>query len=366
MLSDFINRAKRTPGIGRLVEGAIPFSKTPANIAARAVEYSPVGLTKLLFSKGKAPAEVIETLSKGLTGSAITALGLYLGASGWAKVERNRSEKAEGLMQEMGDQPNSIITPQGSYTFDWAQPFAVPLAMGIAAAEALKNRKDGDTLVQAVWDGIMAGGDTVFNMTMLQNIKQIFSGGSISEKLAWIPVAYIEQAIPSLFGQIARTVDDTRRSTYDPNRLKQEWNKIKSRVPGLSQTLEPALDIWGQEQKQGNIAEQFISPGYFLPKSNDPATIEVSRLYKSTKETDFLPKVFQGSFTMDKKKYELTPSQLTKFQKEMGQKNHKDISNLINSPFYKNLPDEEKIKRIRSIVNKSYETAKKNMAKELK
>ncbi len=363
MLSDFINRAKRTPGIGRLVEGAIPFSKTPANIAARAVEYSPVGLTKLLFSKGKAPAEVIETLSKGLTGSAITALGLYLGASGWAKVERNRSEKAEGLMQEMGDQPNSIITPQGSYTFDWAQPFAVPLAMGIATAEALKNRKDGDTLVQAVWDGIMAGGDTIFNMTMLQNIKQIFSGGSITEKLAWIPVAYIEQAIPSLFGQIARTVDDTRRSTYDPNRLKQEWNKIKSRVPGLSQTLEPALDIWGQEQYQGGALQQFISPGYYKERSDDRVTNEVARLHGEFQDNDMLPKVAPRSFTHKGEKYELTAQQVTEFQRKMGQENYSDIKRLISSAEYQRMTDEEKVKKIKKIVNDNYEEAKQDIIK---
>ena len=115
-LATILNNLKRKPIIGKLVEGAVPFTKTPANIVSRAVEYSPAGLMKTLYDVGakKSAATVIEDLSKGLTGSAITALGFYLGASGWAKVERNRSEKAEGLMQEMGDQPNSIITPKGS------------------------------------------------------------------------------------------------------------------------------------------------------------------------------------------------------------------------------------------------------------
>ena len=30
-----------------------------------------------------------------------------------------------------------------------------------------------------------------------------------------IPVSYIEQALPTVFGQVARTVDPVRRSTYD-------------------------------------------------------------------------------------------------------------------------------------------------------
>lgn len=363
ILSDFINRAKQARGVGKLVEGAIPFSKTPANIAARAVEYSPVGLAKLLFSKGKTPAEVIETLSKGLTGTAITALGFYLGASGWAKVERNRSDKAEGLMQEMGDQPNSIITPQGSYTFDWAQPFAVPLAMGIAASEALKNRKDGDTIAQAVWDGIIAGGDTIFNMTMLQNIKQIFSGGSISEKLAWIPAAYVEQAIPTILGQVARTIDPVKRSTIGGNRFEQELNKIKSRIPGLSQTLEPALSIWGQEQSQGGMIQQFINPGTAKSKSNDAVTNETARLYSSFKDTDMLPKIAPKSFSDKGIEYRLTPQQLTEFQRKMGQENYNEIGRLISSAEYQKMTDEQRVKKVKKIVNDNYDDMKKDIVK---
>jgi hypothetical protein len=365
MLSDFISRAKQVKGVGKLVEGAIPFSKTPANIAARAIEYSPLGLVKALYNKaaGKTAATVIEDLSKGLTGSAITALGYYLGVSGWAKVERNRSDKAEGLMQEMGDQPNSIITPQGSYTFDWAQPFAVPFAMGIAASEAIKNRKDGDTLAQAVWDGIMAGGDTIFNMTMMQNIKNMFSGGSISENIAQIPVSYLEQAIPSLSGQVARTVDDTRRSTYDPNRVKQEWNRVKSRVPGLSQTLEPALDIWGNEQSNGGWIQQFINPGYAKDKSTDAVTNEVARLYSGNKDNDMLLKVAPKTFSADNIQYQLTPQQLTSFQRKMGQENHADIGRLISSAEYKKMTDKQKIKEVKKIVNDNYEDAKDDIIK---
>jgi len=361
MLADFINKAKNVPVAGFFVEGAIPFTQTPANIVMRGIEYSPGGIIKALYDikAGKTAATVIEDLSKGLTGSAIMALGFWLSSIGWAKVNRKRSDKAEALYQELGDQRYAINTPLGSYTFDWAQPFSIPFAMGIAAQEAIRDRKDGDTIIQAVIDGIAAGGDTIFNMTMLQNIREILgSYGSPTEKIMGIPIDYLEQAIASVLGQTARTIDPVRRSTYDPNSIGQWWRGIRARIPGLSQTLEPALNIWGQEQSQGGALQQFISPGYFRARSDDPVTNEMARLYESVNDNDILPKTAPNNFTKNKVAYTLTPEQKTEFARIMGQKNYNDLARLFTSSEYKALTDEQRAKRVKSIVESNYDEAK--------
>lgn len=361
MLASFINKAKNVPVAGFFVEGAIPFTKTPANIIMRGIEYSPGGLFKTLYDvkSGKTAATVIEDLSKGLTGSAIMGLAFWLSSMGWAKVERKRSEKAEALYQELGDQTYAINTPLGSYTFDWAQPFSIPFAMGVAASEALRGRKDGDTIIQAVIDGIAAGGDTIFNMTMLQNVRNILgSYGSPTEKIMGIPLDYLEQAIFSVFGQAARAIDPVRRSTYDPSPTKQWWNTVKARIPGLSQTLEPALDIWGQEQYQGGPLQQFISPGYYRERSNDPVTQELARLYESVNDTSILPKTAPNSFTKDKVEYKLSAQQKTEFARIMGQENYIDLNAVIHSEAYQNATDEQKAKMVNKIVEDNYDYAK--------
>jgi hypothetical protein len=365
-LASTLNRWKQIPVAGKFVEGVVPFTKTPANIIMRGIEYSPGGILKALYDvkAGKTAAQAIEDLSKGLTGTGTMILGYYLGSSGWAKVERHRSKKAEGLYQSLGDQAYAINTPYGSYTFDWAQPFSIPLAMGIAAAEAIKSRKDGDTMLQAIWDGIAAGGDTIFNMTMLQNIREILgSYGSPTEKIMGIPLDYLEQAVFSVFGQVARTIDPIRRSTYDPNAFRQWTKGIQARIPGLSQRLEPALDIWGQEQYHGGALQQFISPGYYKARSDDPVTLEVARLHGEFQDNDMLPKVAPRSFTHKGEKYELTAQQVTEFQRKMGQENYNDIARLISSAEYQQMTDEEKVKKIKKIVNDNYEEAKQDIIK---
>lgn len=366
MLSDFISKAKRKGGVvGKLTEAAIPFSKTPSNIAISAIDYSPVGLLKLLYSKGKEPAEIIETLSKGMTGTAIVGLGYLLSSLGWGRSEKNKSKNTEAILNQMGEQPYSVITPLGSYTFDWAQPFAVPLAMGMTIHEAIAKKDNVDA--ESIADAVATGGDTIFNLSMLKNIKDLLGGGfgSATEKIMGLPVSYVEQAFPTIFGQAARSIDPVRRSTYDPNPIKQFGREIAAKTPFLSKKLEPKLDVFGKEQKQNSILEQFFSPGYSKGKTDDPVTKEIVRLYKSTKETDILPKVAPYKFTKDGKEITLTPEQITEFQRKMGQYNYADISKEILKPNYKISTDENKRKLIRDKVSSNYDKVKDEILKKI-
>jgi hypothetical protein len=162
---------------------------------------------------------------------------------------------------------------------------------------------------------------------------------------------------------VARTVDDTKRSTYDPNPAKQEWNRIKSRIPFASKTFEPALDMWGQEQSNGGWVQQFINPGYAKEKSDDTVTKEVARLYSTNKDNDMLPKVAPKSFSADKIEFRLTSEQLTEFQRRMGRENYTQIGQLISSAEYQRMTDEQRIKKIKKIVNDNYDGIKKDFVK---
>lgn len=358
-LATALNKLKQIPVAGKFVDAAIPFTKTPANIAARALDYSPIGIFKSLYdvAKGKTAAMVIEDFSKGLTGTGIVALGMQLNAMGWAKAGKKSSANAEALSSAMGEQQYSLNTPLGSMTLDWAQPFALPFFMGVALNEALKNNDkfDYDSLI----DALGKGGDTFFNLSMMQNIKEIMGGwGSTTEAILDLPRSYVMQGIPSVLGQTARTADDTKRSIYDPNSLKEALNQVLSKIPGASEKLEPALDIWGNEQSQGGAVQQFIFPGYIKAKSDDPTTIEMARLYSATDNNDMLPKVAPTSFTAGGEKIILTAQEKTLFQREMGTQNYNEIKEMIHSTPYVRASDDEKAKLIKKIVNDNYDEVK--------
>jgi hypothetical protein len=364
--ASFIQKQKSKGGVGgKLLDAALPFVKTPSNVVVNAIEYSPAGFIKAVVSakNGEGAAKVIEDISKGLTGTGVSGLGYYLASKGLIRSEKTNSANAEGLLKESGNQPYSFKVPylDGTFTYDWAQPIAVPFAMGVEVFNSLAKNEDAD--MDAITDAIASGGDTIFNMSMLQSVKRLMGGGfgSATENIMSLPVSYLTQAVPTVLGQTSKTVDDVQRSTYDTTKAGILKRQIQSKIPFASKGLEPKLDIWGNEQKQGGAFQQFILPGYYSKDTKDNVTKEVKRLYDSTGETSFLPKLAKGNFTNKGKRVELKPNQLTQFQKQMGQENYKKLNNLINSPLYKNSNDAKKAKLVQKITETSYDNAKEKI-----
>jgi len=365
-LSDSINKLKGTK-VGLIIEAAIPFTKTPANILTTGVRYSPIGLVNSavqLISK-ESPAKVIETFSKGLTGSGLTMMGFYMAKNGLARGQYESNAKVEGLKQASGELPNSLITPQGSYTIDWAQPLSIPFFMGVGMAESLK--KNDSDYVQAGMDALIAGGDSLINQSMLKNIKDLIGGyGSTTEKVMQLPVNYLTQAFPTVSGQVARIVDPFKRQIDYSTNTARTLTGIKAKTPVISKDLPLKRDILGQPQKYGkgvlNIIQQFISPGYIAKKSDDSVVKELNRLYES-EGSDFLPRATVYKFTKDKVEYKLTSEEISEFQRVMGEYTKDKMDSLIQSSGYKSMPDDEKAKKIKAINDDGYELAKQNIIK---
>lgn len=363
-LSDAINKLKGTRG-GLIIEAAVPFTKTPANILATGARYSPIGLVNSavqLISK-EAPTKVIETFSKGLTGSGLTMLGYYMAKNGLARGQYENNSKVEGLKQASGELPNSIITPQGSYSIDWAQPASIPFFMGVGMADSLK--KSGDDYAQAGLDALIAGGDSLINQSMLKNIKDLFGGyGSTTEKFAQLPLNYLQQALPTAAGQITRIQDPLKRQTDYTSTMSKMLTGLQAKTPGMSTKLPLKRDILGQPQKYGegalNVIQQLISPGYIAKKSDDPIIKELNRLYGS-EGADFLPRAAVYKFTKDKADYKLTNEEVSEFQRVMGEYTKGKLTELMRSPGYSSMDDVQKAKEIKGINDDGYELAKQTI-----
>jgi disulfide oxidoreductase YuzD len=371
-IADIINKTKRITGIGLVVETLIPFVKTPINITNRAIEYSLLGLGKMAVQKDATRAARIESSAKAITGTGIMALGMLLSLLGYARAEREPQKNVEALKKSAGEMPNSIITPWGSYTFDWGQPVAAALAMGISIMESIKSTDK--TAWEAIYDAVAVGGDSILNQSVLQNIKSFLGGyySSTSEALMSIPGDFlVEQNIPSSLGAIARSIDSTKRASYGDGSLGIEKfiRQNAAKIPGVSLLLEPEIDVFGNEVKQGNVIEQFLSPGLFAKKSDDPVYLEVIRVYKTAgKDTrNFLPSgVDNGKFSVDKVEYKLTPKEYTEFKRSMGKAYYNGIQNLMKNSTYKRASDTVKANMIAQKAVDAYNRQKKKYARSKK
>lgn len=369
--ADWLNKAKRSTTKGGKVGGfvadvTVPFVKTPANILKTSYEYSPMGFLSLAKS-GKTASEAIDIITKGLTGTGLFVAGIALANMGWARSARENSKNAEALNQMEGQNYNSIITPWGSYSFDWASPIAVPLAMGISVVEGFdkKNVSNSwiDKFTNVLYNTGNAGLDSLVNMSMLQGIKDTLGGyGSNMDKLMGVPQDFLSQMIPTLSNQIARTVDPVKRNTYDPNPVKSFGKTLVNKIPFASKTLEPKVDTMGKEVTTGSagtrVLQNFISPGTAMSKNDDSNIKELSRLYDKNKDTAILPKVAPKSFKIDGEDKLLTPKELTQFQKTMGENELKGLTKALG-----NKNDDKKTKDLTKLATESYSKAKVELLK---
>lgn len=373
LLSTGISRLKGVPVVGKFTEAAIPFSKTPTNILARAIEYSPAGIMKALYSgvAKKGAAKTIEDLAKGMTGTAVVGLGMLLASAGYARG-KSSSDKVEALKTKMGEQANSIVTPLGSYTMDFAQPAAVPFFMGVAMWEELQKQQDkGKNLGDAIINSIYKSGDTLLEMSMLKNIKQLLGYGSTTQKIGMLMVSYVEQAIPTMLGQIARSMDGKQREVYADNVLQEEWNRLIAKVPGLSTTLPEKVDNFGETMKNDSVLSQFLSPGYTKGKDERPFMKEIERLYHLEKDTALIPSIANGKLTYNGVDYNMDMDEYVKFKRDYGNAvmngytksgaKMPGLPDLIKRPYYTQLKkDEAKADKIKNLYSNAHEIAKKN------
>lgn len=376
-LATLISKGKQLKYGGRLLDAAIPFTKTPLNIFKSALEYSPGGIVKALFSKtsGKATNEVIEDLAKGLTGTGVLTAGYLLASMGWGRSERAKSKNVEGILQQSGNNSFSVDTPLGNYTFEWASPISIPLAMGMSMYESIAKQNPSTSFLDKFSDGlvsaVVSGGDTAINMSMLKNVKDLLGGyGSTTEKLMGLPVAYIEQALfPTVLGQTARFTDNQKRSTYGTSKLDTFGRVVASKTPIASRLLEPKVDVFGNDMKHintkmgtavdtiGNFATQYISPGNPTAYNKDKVVTELTRLYDKHKETSILPRVAPTKLTYDKQPIQLTPKEVTKFQRIMGKATYSRMQEAVNSGY----DDETLMSELASIAKDSYDEAKEQI-----
>ncbi|MEG0340183.1 MAG: hypothetical protein RR573_09730, partial [Oscillospiraceae bacterium] len=263
-------------------EGIMPFNKTPINILRRGVEYSPVGLLSgtlnalMSVKNGEMTAgQVIDQFASALSGTSIMALGAWLAVNGLVTASKAEKDKEEEFEDLQGEQNYALNIGGISYTIDWMAPAALPLFVGVELMNSLADKKMTFSDVLSSFNRIT---NPMFELSMLQGVTSAFTSATYSKYAAIIAMGidamynYAGQYVPSIFGAIARTVDDTRRTYYIdknseiPAGAQKFIQKQQAKIPFASQSLPPRLDQWGRKDVEPNIAmrvfENFLSPGY--------------------------------------------------------------------------------------------------------
>lgn len=392
--SEFANKLRsmaNTNGLANLlIEGLMPYKKTPINVAKRGLEYSPLGLANgvrmALFAKsnGYTGAQICNAFAEGTVGTILAGTGFLLAQLGILHATGDDPDKAQ-YEKTLGKQQYSLDVLGGNITIDWISPTAIPLFVGARLSEMLKNvddtaAADGETRfsdkVGMALESLLGIASPVFEMSCmsgfndamdaLQN-QQIGDNASVT-LIANLTLSYLSQITNnSLLKQIAKVVDPVRRDSYYSSsttvggRLLDRFvNRTASSFPFLSQTLPAYIGNDGEEQRyweegdaEGairNAIEQTVLPWYNGKGEATDVDTERLRLYDTTK-VDVLPRYVGASVTYNGTDYKQDANERVNYKKSYGRVQTEYGEKLIESKGYQLAGDEMKAELMRKLAS---------------
>ena len=270
-VADALARFEKTnAGTKILMGGLVPFKKTPINIVKRGVEYSPIGLIDGLKQAGvdlrrgtKTPTEAIDRIASGLTGTGLMMLGAFLAEQGILSGASAEERKEQYLNDAEGMQSYALNLGGYTYTVDWSAPASLPLFMGVEMHNAMRDGFDG---LPALVDAMQNITEPIFNLTMMDGVQGAIKAAAYGGDNAITAAAgnmvsdYMGQFVPTASGQIARTIDGTRRTPYKGNEITgfpsvDVWlQRQQAKIPGASKSLAPYMDVFGRTSDEKPIA----------------------------------------------------------------------------------------------------------------
>jgi hypothetical protein len=396
-INQFSGKNKLTKGV---TDAVLPFVKTPMNVAKAGMEYNPAGLLKTLtydtakLRKGDINInKYIDNLSKGLTGTGIAVLGYALADAGMLKASGGDDDKKENYDEATGSQAYSIEIAGKTYSLDWLAPVGIPLFTGAEAYSIQKsgteeknnvssddNKKINQILKSLEnWSNAMSKSmSPMSEMSMISGLTSALSSYN-EDKLSAMGTnavkSYVNQFVPTLIGQIAKTSDEYERSTTSTKTgliskaIDQTKLQITSKIPGLRKTLPVKTDIWGNKQKQEEnlpirALNNFINPSTVKEVTKDKVDNEINNLYSKNGEKSILPvSSIDKTFKIDGTTYRMTSEEYSKYKTDYGKNSYNLINNLISTKQYQKLTDNQKQKAIENIYTYVKEKNKVNYAK---
>lgn len=371
-------------GLGDLV---LKYPKTPGNLLSRGIEYSPAGFFKSVSELVKPlitglpfnQREFVEVTSRSLTGTGLIGAGALLHRLGIITGEPHKDFDLEGEEQERGFGQYRLnisalkrlfmsafdadaAKPQDGdniISYDWFQPQSVNLAIG-ADIDANEAKLEG--IVGAVIEAIESGTTTLAEQPLVTGVRRLFGAQDPIRGLVQTAAGAPASFVPTLLNQITQLVDPKVRDFRSANPVKEAGLQVARKIPGVSLALAPRRSVSGEViDRRDDIPNPlvravatFISPALISKFKADPVSDEIFRLFDTTGETSQarrkVPRTVQISKDGVSERIKLEASQLSDYQKYVGQRATLEFNKLVSDPSWEALPDTEKVKKMQSLL----------------
>lgn len=361
--SNFIAKVGRTKRGGgttakvasTLMEGVLPFRRTPANILVRGVEYSPIGLAQGIYQATRGvktgkytAAQAIDRIAAGLTGTALVALGALLTAHGILTPPDDDDEKQAGFDKLRGAQSYALKLGKTYVTVDWLAPEALPVFVGSQLSKLFSGDSEGG--LKALYSALTTISEPMLEMSMLSSLQDVIENVSYADSklmaiLSTAATNYLTQAFPTLAGQVERITESERETTFatEDSPLTKDLQyilaKVMNKLPGEFQQI-PYIDAWGRHEETGTVLARafnnLLNPAYLSYDKSEPFEDELQRLY-DLGYNNLLPQRVKQSQKVEGET--LTQDQYVTFAETKGKTQYEALKGIIGSSWYQELSD---------------------------
>jgi len=342
---------------------ALPFRRTPANIATRVAEFTPGPGTLMLIKRamnlnadiaaaaleskqmGKISPErlrtmrqeqrrLVQTLTSQASGVGLLALGMYLYDQGILTGDMPSSDKEREQWALENKKPNSILIGNQWFPLGQIAPFGniITMAASVMQNAELEERRTlgfGGVLARAP----LAAPRSILNQPMVTGPQQMLEAGTggarEQERFARGMAGSI---VPSAIAQIARSEALGGGVVREPQTALQA---ILSRIPGAQELVPERLNIFGEPMTTGT------SIG-LMSRDLRRADKTVAELARAGAEVDAIQKWRDEPF----EQYQMR-------QRLAGQNTRMALNQLFMEPYYLAATDNEKRELISDYVKQA-------------
>ncbi len=356
LLGDAARAAQKIPG-GEIV---VPFGRTPAAVVTQVLNYSPVGVVKEVVSqiaKKKFDQRAFsQAFGRSATGTGVLYVGMELAKKGMVSLGYPKDDREQKQWELEGRVPNSILIDGKWRNPNVLGPAGTVLIVGAYLQKGLEETGSLSSALQTAGFGALK---SLTDQTFLKGVNQFTEAINDPERYgAALGSRLLGSVVPTIVSDIAQVGDPLKRRTNPKD--EGITAPLKSRIPGLRETLEPVVNVFGRPvERAGNALETLADP-------TRPSRVKSSELLSELRrlaEAGFSST--PTSFADDKKFDFLTSEQKTELRETAGQVLESKLTNLIKSETYKKADDEEKKKLIQDFSDRSRVDARVAMVLEL-
>ena len=369
---------------------ALPFAQVPANLADRAIDYSPAGLAESAVrlasvlknaKNGKLTAaeqaQAVQNLGRNITGSALIAIAAGLALKGFIRVvnpgdaDENKDKAAFEKMQgQSGTQFNvsAFLRSQNGGSADWQdgdtlvsiaflEPFNAHLTIGALLAEDMKE--EGQLTAKTIANDTFAGSlAAILDLPMFEKFRDVSdaytyskkerSGEKLLDAVNTLAANEAGSLIPNAWKGIAQGLDPYQRDLYSKEGA---WEQAADQFRAVfdRDSLPIKQDSFGRDMKNEggtlNFLNTNILPGQITTYKTDELLDKITDLSELTGKPSVYPsRKAPDKITVDGEDVPLDQEQQRQYQSTYGKKEYETRSALIGNSLYDNLTPQEEIK----------------------